>query len=92
MLLSQSHCSWVKAKRKIEHDDIIGGEKSLFHSLRILNFGLQILEKNIIYDFSNANYIWKEISDCNCCEWDDYFKKWSDIREKMSNELKCEVS
>lgn len=39
---SVSSNSWVKAKKKILQGDIHIGQKSLFHSLRILDFGIQL--------------------------------------------------
>ena len=57
-VLTQSHDSWKKGKFKLEEGDIVRGTKSIFHSLRMLLFGLQILEHGEIIDFSEANYYW----------------------------------
>lgn len=72
-LLTQSHDSWIKGKIKLRDGDTIRGSKSIFHSLRILLFGLQIVEYGEIIDFSEANYYWEEISEGDHCEW-EYFK------------------
>ena len=53
--------SWVKAKKKMEQGDYYIGVKSLFHSLRIPIFGIQIAQTGSIYDFSVANYIHDKI-------------------------------
>jgi hypothetical protein len=53
--------SWVKAKKKMEQGDYYIGVKSLFHSLRIPIFGIQIAQTGSIYDFSVANYIHNKI-------------------------------
>ena len=53
--------SWVKAKKKMEQGDYYIGIKSLFHSLRIPIFGIQIAQTGSIYDFSVANYIHDKI-------------------------------
>jgi predicted nucleotidyltransferase len=53
--------SWVKAKKKIEQGDYYIGVKSLFHSLRIPIFGIQIAQTGSIYDFSVANFIHDKI-------------------------------
>ena len=48
---SVSSNSWVKAKKKLIQGDDLIGYKSLFHSLRILDFGIQIAKYNQISDF-----------------------------------------
>ena len=53
--------SWVKCKKKMEQGDYYIGVKSLFHSLRIPIFGIQIAKTGSIYDFSEANYIHDKI-------------------------------
>lgn len=68
-ILTQSHNSWIKAKLKLRDCDIERGTKSLFHSLRILLFGLQMAEEGEIFDFSEANYYWEEIDNSECFEW-----------------------
>lgn len=55
--------SWVKAKKKV----ILAGEnshigyKSLFHSIRILDFGIQIATHGKIFDFHSKTYVWSQI-------------------------------
>jgi predicted nucleotidyltransferase len=55
--------SWVKAKKKVllEDEDNYIGFKSLFHSFRILLFGIQLAKTNSIYDFTEGNKYWIEI-------------------------------
>lgn len=58
----KSSHSFVKAKKKMEvEQDILTGKKSLFHSLRILDFGIQIATHGKIVDFTKANPYWEEI-------------------------------
>lgn len=54
--------SWVKARKKVnlENEDSFIGIKSLFHSLRILSFGIQLAENKII-DFESCKDDWKMI-------------------------------
>lgn len=67
--------SFVKAKKKIEKEkEYYVGWKSLFHSLRIFHFGIQIATHGKIIDFSEANHLWKEILEANCYDW-AYFKQ-----------------
>ena len=58
----RSSNSWVKAKKKIlvEKDQERIGLKSLFHSIRIIDFGCQLAETGKVYNFSSCNeYYWK---------------------------------
>lgn len=49
--------SWVKCKKKLNQDEYYIGIKSLFHSLRIPMFGVQIAKFGKITDFTCANKI-----------------------------------
>lgn len=55
--------SWVKAKKKVqlEDEDTFIGYKSLFHSIRILDFGIQIAETGKINDFESCKSVWNNI-------------------------------
>jgi predicted nucleotidyltransferase len=88
MIISQSSWAWTKAQKRIEKGNIIGGAKSLFHSLRILNFGHQIMRFGKIIDFSLANEIWKELRDSEDLEWNQYQQKWMPKRRGMIKEMK----
>ncbi len=52
--------SWVKCKKKLDQGDYYIGIKSMFHSLRIADFGIQFA-KNREIDFSSSNWIWDEL-------------------------------
>lgn len=54
--------SWVKAKKKVNQGDVNTGLKSLFHSIRILYYGLQIARFGLIEDYYSRNYTLHEIS------------------------------
>lgn len=82
--------SWAKAHKKmtVEKDlDIYRGKKSLFHSLRILNFGIQICEKGYIYDFSQANQYWHDI-----CISDKTWDEYKAIYKPIYNELRSKLA
>ena len=53
--------SWVKFKKKLMQDEYRIGIKSLFHSIRIPMFAIQIAKEGYISDFGCANYIWDNI-------------------------------
>lgn len=46
--------SWVKCKKKMQQGDDYIGKKSLFHSLRILDFGIQIAYNGKITKYEKA--------------------------------------
>ena len=77
--------SYVKAKKKIilnDDYDYMVSLKSLWHSIRILDFGKQLLEKGNI-DFSSMNKLYKEIEiDYKELYHEDKNKMWDKIHEK----------
>ena len=68
-VLSMSTHSWHQAKMKMYDGDIERGAKSLFHSLRMLVFAEQLLEEGDIFDFSEANYWFEQITEDDAYEW-----------------------
>lgn len=57
--------SFVKAKKKIKDGHIYIGQKSLFHSIRIIDFAIQIIKHGKIVDYSSQSQIFKLILDEN---------------------------
>jgi hypothetical protein len=55
--------SWVKAKKKCKQGDNYVGYKSLFHSIRILDYGLQIARYGGIIDYQASNIVWAQIQE-----------------------------
>ena len=77
--------SWIKAKKKIDlHQEYRVGMKSLFHSLRILNFGIQIAHAGTIVRYDTANRYWNKIVEQNFKKWQPYKDYW----QSEYNELK----
>lgn len=62
-LSAKSSNSWVKCKKKltVEVGQEYIGVKSLFHSLRLVIFGIQIAQQGRITDYGAANKHWLEI-------------------------------
>jgi hypothetical protein len=56
--------SWVKGKKKLivtgDYDKYLG-MKSVFHSLRILDFGIQLARYGSIINYKSSNFIWIEV-------------------------------
>lgn len=64
--------SFVKCKKKLAIGEDYIGKKSMFHSLRILMFGIQIAKYGRIVNYAEANYLlpiimkmkdWREINE-----------------------------
>jgi hypothetical protein len=56
--------SFVKGKKKLivtGDYDLMAGIKSVYHSIRILSFGIQIAESGMIYNFHKDNHIFFEL-------------------------------
>ena len=56
--------SWVKCRKKltVEENQQWIGVKSLFHAMRIAEFGIQIAEDGGIQDYARSLSLWEEIS------------------------------
>lgn len=76
--------SWVKGKKKLTVSgdyDKLAGMKSVFHSIRILEYGIQIAQYGKILDFKVVNWIWDEIMKLG--EKYDADELWNKIHEKF---------
>lgn len=86
--LAQSYSSWNGGKMKLFDGDIYRGLKSVFHSLKMLKFAIQIAEHGKITDFSEANYLYSEINDCDEIDWDYFKDKYLPLKVELENKLK----
>lgn len=81
--------SFVKCKKKLmagpDYNPYIG-KKSLFHSLRILNFGIQIATFGRIIDYGSCNDLFHEIMSIESDDWAIYKERFT----KRANALKSE--
>lgn len=81
--------SYVKAKKKLEVEgDIKRGKKSLFHSLRILSFGIQLAKFDKIVDYSEANEFWWDIWTSPETGWSAMEKKYRPVYNKLSTNFR----
>jgi predicted nucleotidyltransferase len=86
-ILKQSHDSWIKSKMKFNEMDIERGTKSLFHSLRMLLFGIQLVESNEITDFSEANHYWEEVNEVKEFKWTIFKEKFLPLKKNLEQML-----
>lgn len=87
---STSNNSWVKCKKKltVEENQYYIGIKSLFHSFRILDLGIQIA-KNKTIDFSSKNYIWFSLlHHKNKLLWEDIYNEYKQDYNLLASEFK----
>lgn len=88
-LSQKSSHSFVKAKKKIDKEkDYYIGWKSLFHSIRILDFGIQIAKNGKISDYSSANSYWFDILNAQQYNWDFFKKKYQPIYNSLATEFR----
>lgn len=57
----KSSHAWVKGKKKIIDGEFYIGKKSFFHSLRILDFGIQLATHGEIYDYQSTRHEYFQI-------------------------------
>lgn len=68
--------SWVKCKKKLMIGETYIGLKSLFHSFRMLDFGIQLASEGIISNYARCNELYHEIMlvmNTENCNW-EYLK------------------
>lgn len=83
----KSSHSWVKAKKKLIDQEFYIGKKSLFHSLRIIKFGIQLSKNKKINDFSEANeYLFPILSGSN--DWEILLGQYKDLYNSLHSEFK----
>ncbi len=82
--------SWVKAKKKltVEKDyNLRVAQKSLWHSMRLYMFAIQIAQDGEIYNFTVANDLWEEIKNAETPTWEYYKEKY----QAKFNELRSDL-
>jgi len=83
--------SFVKCKKKLmqgpDYNPYIG-KKSLFHSLRILDFGIQIAEHGKIINFASCNDLFFEIMSIESDDWTLFRERFEPIAKKLKSQFK----
>jgi hypothetical protein len=87
--LRKSSHSFVRAKKKMEIERAPAlGRKSLFHALRILDFGAQIGTHGSIIDYASANGYWFAIRDAGRADWDYHRELYQPIHRRLASALR----
>lgn len=78
--------SYVKAKKKlVVEKDNRRGKKSLFHSLRIIDFGIQLAKYGKIQDFKSKVDVWNDIwLNFPDNDWEGLEKKYRPVYNGLS--------
>ena len=83
--------SYVKCKKKLEVEDSFNpyvGKKSLWHSLRILDFGIQILKYGKIIDYTSVSYLYKELISNESISWEYYRNMYKPLYNNLKTQFK----
>lgn len=79
--------SWVKSEKKLLIGEYKTGVKSLYHSIRIPMFGIQIATNGKITDFSCANFIWDKIIRKRWT-WEELDTEFRELRNRTLTEFR----
>lgn len=85
-IISKSSNSWMIADRQSKEKMKSIAKKGIFHSLRILDFGIQMKNNKKIVDFSSSNVILKYLHDIPDEQFDT--RNYITIRDKLMKELR----
>lgn len=82
--------AFAKAHKKMTVDkdyDLYRGQKSLFHSIRVMVFGIQIAKFGKIVDYQAANQYWTMIYAMKDSPWEVYKQTFKPIINQIRSEL-----
>ena len=74
--------------RRLYKSDKKKSLKNLVHGVRYLLFGIQAAKTGRIYDFTVGNKYYEYMLTLEFDTWDEYYKKFESIYEKLHEELK----
>lgn len=83
--------SWAKCKKKLTVQKDFApriGKKSLWHALRILDFGTQIMIYKRIIDYNSCNAMYDDIVNGEVDQWGFYKSQYQPIYNAMKSEFR----
>lgn len=83
----KSSNSYVKAKKKLIDNEIYIAQKSLYHSLRIIEFGIQLAKHGRIVDYTLANHYLNDIKELPS-DWSVWHAKYQPIHNSLMTEFR----
>ena len=87
--------SWVKCKKKLTVEKDYNprvGKKSLWHSLRIISFGTQILCTGRICDYGILNHLYDKIVNNDLNQWEYYYNNYKVLYNNMKSQFRLAES
>lgn len=78
--------SWVKAKKKmtVEKDyNFRTAIKSLYHSIRMFDFGIQIATSGKIVDYQSTKYVWDKIKSIDSTNYSVFKREFQPLYNSM---------
>lgn len=87
-MLSQSHDMWNQAKRKMNEEDVMRGNKGGFHSLKTLIFGIDILKNGTITNFEAIKTLHEEFTSHYFFQWEDLKTQYLPMKKELEDEIK----
>lgn len=88
-LSEKSSHSWVKAKKKFAspydwaENERLRGKKSLYHSMRIIHYGIQIAATGRIQNYHVLHDQFLEIMTDPSVDWETYQERWKPMYNSM---------
>lgn len=83
-----SENAYAKCKKKLLQGDYYIGKKSLWHSLRVALFGLQISKYGYISNFREANFWYKDIVLSEHNDWEYFKEKYQPLLNNIRTEFR----
>lgn len=85
-MVGESQMCVSKSKRLFKFDKK-KSLKNIVHGIRYLLFGIQIIEKGKIYNYSEANDYFNEILKLNFSRWEEYYSVYKPTYEKLKAKI-----
>lgn len=83
--------SWVKCKKKLTVEKDFApriGKKSLWHSLRLIMFGIQLLDFGKIVNYQEANQYYNDIVNNPSNNWEEFKAKYQPIYNSLKTKFR----
>jgi len=87
-IITKASSSWHIASKASSYENYEQAEKGIFHTLRILELGLQIKEHQKIVNFQASNELWEKMLLDKGVFTKEKIKKYLPLRDEAMNKLK----
>jgi len=88
-IAEKSSNSFVKARKKLRFGEAYIAKKSMWHSFRIIYFGIQIAKYGKIIDYAEANHLYNEIVLNESCDEAYYKEKYLPLHNKIMTNFRA---